>query len=251
MTGQEACPTTANQRLAKHVNRPPGLSGAFCRGLLGQRVLAGAITPRSQCEECLGGHRSQCGGPLGGWKLGNTRVPHAQANLALIPDDLSDEQVLLLADVASTGFSVAENGGVKLGDNIAVFAHGARLMGAAQIIATDSDGDRLRMTRRLGATPTGGHGVDVTIEALGTQETFGNALRVLRPGGTMAIPLDGFMRRLMRLMRLMRLVRLVHTQRIDLTPLLTHVVPLDEIETAYHLSGSRKAGVLKIAIRVS
>src|SRR6476469_572841 len=62
---------------------------------VGQRVLVGAITPCGQCEACLGGHTSQCGGALGGWRLGNTidgaqaeyvRVPFAQANLALIPD---------------------------------------------------------------------------------------------------------------------------------------------------------------------
>src|ERR1051325_7508923 len=74
---------------------------------LGQRVLVGAITPCGQCEPCLSSHRSQCGGLLGGWKLGNTIdgvqaeyfvVPYAQANLTAIPDSLSDESVLLLAD---------------------------------------------------------------------------------------------------------------------------------------------------------
>jgi len=99
----------------------------------GQRVLVGAITPCGQCEPCLDGHTSQCGGALGGWRLGNTidggqaefvRVPFAQANLALIPESLSDEEVLLLADIASTGFSAVESGGVRLGDTVAVFAQG-------------------------------------------------------------------------------------------------------------------------------
>src|ERR1700682_214841 len=69
---------------------------------LGERVLVGAITPCGQCELCLSGYASQCGGPLGGWKFGNTvdgvqaeyaKVPFAQANLAPIPDSLSDEDV--------------------------------------------------------------------------------------------------------------------------------------------------------------
>src|SRR6266567_7387950 len=86
----------------------PGVTGYE----LGQRVLVGAITPCGQCEPCLAGHRSQCGGPLGGWRLGNCvdgvqaeyfRVPFAQANLALVPDSLADEDVILLADIASTG----------------------------------------------------------------------------------------------------------------------------------------------------
>src|ERR1700682_6448349 len=146
----------------------PGVTGYH----VGQRVLVGAITPCGQCEPCLSHHTSQCGGLLGGWKLGNTIdgtqpeyfvVPYAQANLTVIPDGLSDEQVLLLADIASTGFSAAESGKIRLGDIVAVFAQGpiglcatlgARLMGAAQIIAVDTDLHRLVMGLRFGATAT-------------------------------------------------------------------------------------------------
>src|SRR5215475_5994055 len=119
---------------------------------VGDRVLVGAITPCGQCNYCLSGHLSQCGGPIGGWKFGNTingaqaeflLVPNAQANLAKIPDDLSDEQVVLLADIASTGISAAESGEVRIGDTVAVFAQGpiglcatagAKLKGAGLII---------------------------------------------------------------------------------------------------------------------
>ncbi|HVP00051.1 MAG TPA: alcohol dehydrogenase catalytic domain-containing protein [Bryobacteraceae bacterium] len=278
----------------------PGLEGYK----VGQRVLVGAITPCGQCESCLGGHQSQCGGALGGWKLGNTmdgmqaeyvRIPFAQANLALIPDGLSDEQVLLLADVASAGFAAAESGGIRLGDNVAVFAQGpvglcatlgARMMGAAQIIAVDADARRLRMSQHFGATAvvlseaesvreilelTNGLGVDVAIEALGEQQTFENALRCLKPGGTLSsvgvysghvrIPIEAFGAGLADQTivttlcpggkeRLKRLMRLVETRRIDLTPLFTHVFPLEEIGKAYELFGSRRDGVLKVAIRV-
>src|SRR5262249_48952506 len=91
----------------------PGISG--CN--VGDRVLIGAITPCGQCEFCLSGKWSQCGGRLGGWKFGNTidgcqaefvLVPNAQANLARIPDSLADEDVVLLADIASTGISASE-----------------------------------------------------------------------------------------------------------------------------------------------
>ena len=80
----------------------PGVTGYE----VGERVLVGAITPCGQCNYCLGGNLSQCGGAIGGWKFGNTingaqaeyvLVPHAQANLAKIPDELSDDQVILLA----------------------------------------------------------------------------------------------------------------------------------------------------------
>src|SRR6202142_1947035 len=124
---------------------------------VGDRVLVGAITPCGQCNFCLGGNWSQCGGAIGGWKFGNTingaqaeylRVPSAQANLAKIPEELSDEQVVLLADIASTGFSGAESGGVRVGDAVVVFAQGpiglcatagAKLMGAALVIGIDGD----------------------------------------------------------------------------------------------------------------
>ncbi len=271
---------------------------------LGQRVLVGAITPCGQCEPCLAGHTSQCGGPLGGWRFGNTidgvqaeyaRVPFAQANLTPIPDTLGDEDVLLLSDIASTGFSAAESGGVRLGDNVAIFAQGpiglcatlgARLMGAAQIFAIDSDPDRLHLSEHFGASrvflagtdpveeireATGGRGVDVAIEALGIQATFENALRVLKPGGTLSsvgvysghlrIPLDAFGAGLADHTivttlcpggkgRMARLMRLVESERIDLTPLLTHVFSLDGIEKAYDLFGARRDKVLKVAIRV-
>ena len=91
---------------------------------IGQRVLVGAITPCGQCRACLSGDLSQCGHgggyeAIGGWRFGNTidgaqaeylLVPAAQANLTPIPDEVSDEQVVLLADIASTGFSGAESG---------------------------------------------------------------------------------------------------------------------------------------------
>src|SRR5688500_18395951 len=112
----------------------PGISGYG----VGDRVLVGAITPCGQCRACLRGHQAQCGHgggyeASGGWRFGNTingahaeylLVPNAQANLAKIPDELSDEQVVMLADIASTGFAGAESGQVKLGDVVVVFYQG-------------------------------------------------------------------------------------------------------------------------------
>ena len=272
---------------------------------LGQRVLVGAITPCGQCEPCLSGRASQCMTALGGWRLGNTidgvqaeyaRIPFAQANLAVIPDELSDEDVLLLSDIASTGFAAAERGRVHLGDTVAVFAQGpiglcatlgAHLMGASAIIAIDTDVHRLRVSKAFGATTllltnedvvprirelTQGKGVNVAIEALGEQTTFENALRVLQPGGILSsvgvysghlrIPIEAFGAGLADQTivttlcpggkaRMQRLMRLVKTGRIDLTRLLTHVFPLDQIDKAYELFASRREQVLKIAIRVS
>jgi alcohol dehydrogenase len=211
---------------------------------VGQRVVMGAITPCGQCHGCLEGDPAQCGSTsergfaraLGGWKFGNTidgcqaeyvRVPAAQANLTPVPDELTDEQVLMCPDIMSTGFGGAERGRIRIGDTVVVFAQGpiglcatagAKLMGATQIIAVDGIRERLEMSRRLGADltidyhttdpvaavmeATDGRGADVAIEALGTQGTFESALRVLRPGGVLSslgvysgkltMPLDAF-----------------------------------------------------------
>ncbi|WP_437207202.1 NAD(P)-dependent alcohol dehydrogenase [Planctomicrobium sp. SH664] len=188
---------------------------------IGQRVIAGAITPCGHCLSCLGGQHSQCGGKaMGGWRLGNTidgcqaeyvLIPDAMVNLAPIPDTLTDEQVLMCPDIMSTGFSGAEAGKVRIGDSVVVFAQGpiglcatlgSRLSGATTIYTVDSIEKRLTISRQLGADTvinfqnedpvnvirevTNGRGVDVAIESLGTQQTFESCLRALRPGGTLS-----------------------------------------------------------------
>ncbi|MDB5895553.1 MAG: alcohol dehydrogenase [Rhodoferax sp.] len=202
--------------------------GSSVRGYReGQRVIAGAITPSGWSNACLCGVCSQDGADtasgwkaMGGWKFGNTidgaqaeylLVPDAMANLAPVPDTLTDEQVLMCPDIMSTGFSGAESGSVRIGDTVAVFAQGpiglcatagAKLSGASRIIAVDRLPGRLEIARRMGADHvidsrevdpvaeimrlTDGRGVDVAIEALGLQATFEASLRVLRPGGTLS-----------------------------------------------------------------
>ncbi|NHN75819.1 NAD(P)-dependent alcohol dehydrogenase [Azotobacter chroococcum] len=193
----------------------------------GQRVIAGAICPSFTSYACQDGYPSQDGGcachgykPMGGWRFGNSidgtqaeyvLVPDAQANLAPVPDGLSDEEVLMCPDIMSTGFAGAEAANIRIGDIVAVFAQGpiglcatagARLRGAGTIIAIDGVDERLEIARRLGADVTlnfrkvdvvdeilkltGGRGVDASIEALGLQSTFESALRVLKPGGTLS-----------------------------------------------------------------
>jgi threonine dehydrogenase-like Zn-dependent dehydrogenase len=274
---------------------------------IGDRVLVGAITPCGQCRACLSAQWSQCGHgegveAIGGWRFGNTingaqaeylLVPNAQGNLAKIPDELTDEQVVLLADIASTGFSGAESANIRIGDTVVVFAQGpiglcatagASLMGASYIIAVDGDPVRMKMAKRMGADIvldpkqcdviaevkrlTRG-GTDVAIEALGLQETFENSLRCLRPGGTLSslgvysgklqVPYDAFAAgigdyKIVTTLcpggkeRMRRLMSMVQSQRFDPTPLLTHKFSLDQIVDAYDLFGSRRDGVLKVAI---
>jgi threonine dehydrogenase-like Zn-dependent dehydrogenase len=271
----------------------------------GERVIAGAITPCGQCEFCLLGNHSQCGGrALGGWQFGNTidgcqaeyvLVPNAMANLAKVPAGLSDEEVLMCPDIMSTGFGGAENGNIRIGDTVAIFAQGpiglcatagAKLRKASTIVTIDSLENRLAISKKMGADftinflekdpvaaildLTQGRGVDVAIEALGTQGTFEACLKVLRPGGylsslgvysgTLSLPLDAFAaglgdHHLVTTLcpggkeRMRRLVSIVASKRVDLTPMVTHWFSLEDIEKAYDLFSHQREGVLKIAIK--
>jgi alcohol dehydrogenase len=240
---------------------------------------------------------------IGGWKFGNTIdgcqaeyvcVPDAMANLAPVADDVTDEQVLMCPDIMSTGFAGAETGEIKIGDTVAVFAQGpiglcatagAKLMGATTIIVVDTVPARLEMAKRMGAdivvdfkkeNPvdaimrlTDGRGVDVAIEALGTQLTFENALRVIRPGGVLSslgvyssdlkIPLDAFAAGLGNKSirttlcpggkeRMRRMLNVISSGRVDLGGLVTHRFKLEQIEEAYDLFANQRDGVLKVAI---
>ena len=131
--------------------------------------------------------------------------------------------------------------------------------------STSSSDDPVEEIMRL----TDGRGVDVAIEALGTQETFEAALRVLRPGGTLSslgvystdlrIPLDAFAaglgdHKIVTTLcpggkeRMRRLMDVVASGRVDLRPLVTHRFKLDRIEEAYELFAHQRDGVLKVAI---
>src|SRR5262249_7355198 len=256
-----------------------------------------------QCFYCLNGSHSQCGGGIGGWRFGNTingawaeylLVPDARANLAPIPDALSDEDVMLCPDIFSTGLSGAESGHIRVGGAVAIFAQGpiglcatlgAKLKGAALIIALDLSEQRLAVARELGANVTidikdgdptsaikrltDGRGVDVAIEALGRQETFENALRAIRPGGTLSslgvysgklvAPYEAFYaglgdQKIVTTLcpggkeRMRRLMAMIQSRRVDLTPLITHQYALDDIEEAFHLFSHQRDGVLKVAL---
>ena len=136
---------------------------------ISQRVLVSAVTPCGQCFFCLDGKTSQCGGkPMGAWLFGTTidgahaeylRVPFAMSNLTPIPEDLTDEQVLMCPDVLSTGIGGAETANIKIGDTVAVFAQGpigmcaavgARLCGASLVLGVDSNPNRIAMAKMLG-----------------------------------------------------------------------------------------------------
>ena len=188
---------------------------------VGDRVLVPAITRCGRCEYCQRSMPSHCQTVGGiGWIFGHlidgtqaesVRVPYADTSLYHLPEGVSDEKAIFLADSLPTGYEVGVlAGGVRPGDTIAVVGAGAvglsailttGLWGAARVIAVDSNKFRLEKAVDFGATDTvevgpntvadvlaltDGLGVDVAIEAVGYPETLLSTAAMVRPGGTVA-----------------------------------------------------------------
>jgi alcohol dehydrogenase len=196
--------------------------GSAVKGFsVGDRVLVPAITKCGRCEYCQRGIPSHCQTVGGiGWIFGHlidgtqaesVRVPYADTSLYIVPEDVTDEQAIFLADSLPTGYEVGVLAGqVRPGDTVAVIGAGAvglaailttGLWGASKVIAVDSNKFRLGKALEFGATDvvevnprtvadiialTDGLGVDVSIEAVGYPETLLTAASVVRPGGRIA-----------------------------------------------------------------
>jgi threonine dehydrogenase-like Zn-dependent dehydrogenase len=277
-------------------------AAAAGRFKIGQRVAVNAITPCYACDNCQRGFSSQCGGMLGGWKFANVKdgsmaeyfhVNDALANLAPIPDDLTDEQAAYCCDMLSTGFIAAEQGDIPLGGSVAVFGEGpigmmatvgARLCGAGLVIGVESKANRIAMARTFGADAivdysrenpveaikrlTGGQGVDVAIEALGSAATFAACVSATRPGGTISnvgyhgdgdtVPIPrldwgvGMSDKTIRTAlcpggteRMARLMRLIQSKRVDPLPMTTHRFKFADIEKAFRMMRTKEDGMIK------
>lgn len=187
----------------------------------GDRVIAAFYVACGHCRQCRRGWWAQCEtrmifghgtyfGGLGGAQAEYLLVPHADVNLAVIPDGVEDEQAILVGDVLATGMFAAERGGIQPGDTVAVIGAGpvglsaimcAELFGPARVFAVDMVGDRLEMAADLGALPldsrsvspqveiqrhTGGLGADVVLECVGRMEAIQTAIDCARGGGTVS-----------------------------------------------------------------
>jgi alcohol dehydrogenase len=186
----------------------------------GDRVLISCITVCGTCRFCREGRYGQCLGG-GGWVLGHridgvhadyVRVPYAERSTCPVPRGVSDEAVLMLADLLPTAFEVGvRNGRVSLGDVVVVVGTGpvglaavvtARLFTPCLVIAVDRRDSRLDAAKQFGADivvnnertdpvevvheHTDGLGAEVAIEAVGAPETFELCTRLVRPGGRVA-----------------------------------------------------------------
>ncbi len=186
----------------------------------GDRVLVSCISVCGTCRYCREGHYGQCRGG-GGWVLGHTfdgtqadfvRVPFADTSTYRLPDGVSDEDALMLADILPTGYEVGVlRAGVSPGDVVAVVGTGpvglaaimsARLFSPSHVVAIDHADLRLEAAKQFGAditvnnavtdplavvrSLTDGLGADVAIEAVGQPETFELAVNLARPGARIA-----------------------------------------------------------------
>lgn len=185
----------------------------------GDRVLISCITSCARCRFCREARYSLCSGG-GSWILGHlidgvqaeyVRVPFADTSTYKLPDSVSDEDALLLADILPTSYEIGVlNGRVSPGDVVVVVGAGpvglaamttARLFGPRQVIAVDPAAQRREAALRHGAdvafSPeedvkakvlelTEGLGADVTIEAVGVPATFEQCAELVRPGGHIA-----------------------------------------------------------------
>ncbi len=190
----------------------------------GDRVLVSCISACGTCRFCREGRYGQCLG-TGGWILGHkidgtqaeyVRVPFVDTSTYRIPGGVTDEEILMLADILPTGYEVGVlNGNVRPGDLVAVVGAGpvglaaitgAQLFSPSHIVAIDVSDARLEAAKRFGADVivnnsredplrvirdltgdlAGRLGADVSIEAVGVPDTFELAVKLVRPGGRIA-----------------------------------------------------------------
>jgi alcohol dehydrogenase len=186
----------------------------------GDRVLVSCISACGKCRFCRESRFGQCLNG-GGWILGHNidgtqaekvRVPFVDTSAYPVPDGITDDEFLMLADILPTAYEVGVlNGGVSPGDVVAIVGAGpiglsaitgAHLFSPSHVIAIDLADSRLEAAKQFGAdvtvnnsredpleiimSLTDGLGADVAIEAVGMPATFELAATLIRPGGHVA-----------------------------------------------------------------
>ncbi|HEY8728092.1 MAG TPA: zinc-dependent alcohol dehydrogenase family protein [Acidothermaceae bacterium] len=215
-------PAMVDGRIIGHeaVGTVDAIGSAVKNVKVGDRVLVSCVSACGACRFCREGRYGQCLGG-GGWILGNeidgtqaeyVRVPFADNSTYLVPAGVSDEEMLMLADILPTAYEVGVlNGQVRPGDVVAVVGAGpiglsaitaARLFSPSLVVAIDLAAARLDAAKVFGADVTvnngeqdpvavvrdltAGLGADVVIEAVGIPATFELAAELVRPVGHVA-----------------------------------------------------------------
>jgi threonine dehydrogenase-like Zn-dependent dehydrogenase len=274
----------------------------------GDKVIVPAITPNWSAVESQAGYSVHCDGMLGGWKFSNSKdgvfaeffhVNDADGNLALLPADVAPETATMLSDMVPTGLHGSELAGVEYGDTVCVIGigpvglmgvAGAVLKGASYVYAVGSRPICAQVAKEYGATEiinykngsileqimdkTKGKGVDKIIIAGGDVDTMDEAVKMLKPGGTIGninylgsgdyikIPrvewgcgmahktiVGGLMPG--GRLRMEKLVSLLQTGRLDPSKLITHRFEgLDKIEPALLLMKDKPKDLIKPVVTI-
>jgi alcohol dehydrogenase len=262
----------------------------------GDHVLMSCVSSCGRCRFCKEGRYGQCLGG-GGWIFGHlidglqaeyARVPFADNSVYKVPEQLSDEQVLFLADILPTSFEVGVlNGMVSPGDVVAIVAAilTARLYTPGKIVALDLADSRLESAKRFGADVvinngredaiaqvmelTDGLGADVAFEAVGVPESFELCAELIRPGGRVAnigvhgkpatLHLEKLWIRdvtittgLVDTFSIPQLMRLIASGRLDPSLFATHRFALGETMSAYDtFADAASTNALKVVLQAS
>jgi threonine dehydrogenase-like Zn-dependent dehydrogenase len=281
----------------------------------GDRVLAAVCVSCGECVYCREGMRSSCvkmsmfgwaprlwgyGGDVQGGQSQFARVPLADANLIKIPESLSapehETRLLPLIDVMSTGWHGLVAGRVQAGHNVVVIGdgavglsavHGARAMGAENIICLGHHPDRLAAAEKLGATVIGtsrdtdelkelvmantdGQGAHTVVDTISGTASMATAHATVRAGGSIAcLGMDHFMGKTPEVnwfdqflrnitvtgglvhgpAYLPELLRLSENGTIDPSPMISHTLPMEEAPSGYRMMAERAEGVIKVAVQ--
>ena len=266
----------------------------------GDRVIGPPAPYCGKCEPCKNGYVSHCAnggihgagitrGDIPGVHAEYTCVPHADSCLLKVPDNLTDEQVIFVSDIASTGYTGIEHSGLKEGETIVIFGCGpvgmatiltAKLHNPDKIIVVEKSETRLKKALKIGATHaistdedvlkniaeyTNNKGADVVIDAAGLDITINQGIDCLGIGGRMFLvgipkkPINiqsnnfykniTFSMGLGDLKNISGLLNQVNEGNLDLTPLISHTMPLDDIESAIDLVQNKPDEVVKVIIK--
>jgi 2-desacetyl-2-hydroxyethyl bacteriochlorophyllide A dehydrogenase len=258
----------------------------------GDRVVNASMISDGTCPACRAGRITQCEGRslfgysgvyprLDGGQAELVRVPHADRALQTLPDDVSDEAAVFLADILPTGQAAVVRAGVAEGDAVVVLGCGpVGLMAilcargvAGPLLAIDGVPARRELAESLGAeavapeaaaevvaAATGGLGADVVIEAAGSPSGLDASLRLARGRGVVSVvgahfepdfPLDnGLMFERELTLRFSigdptadgpLLLDRIANGELDPTPIITHRMPLSEAAEAYRLFDAHEA----------
>jgi alcohol dehydrogenase len=264
----------------------------------GQRVVNTSMISDGTCRSCLAGRVTQCEGRslfgysgvyprLDGGQAELVRVPQADRTLRVLPDEVSDEAAVFLADILPTGYGAVVRGGVSRGDTVVVVGCGpVGLMAvlcavglAERVLAVDGVPTRRELAERLGAEAheperaadavaeaTGGLGADVVIEAAGSPGGLDASLKLARGRGVVSVvgahfepdyPLDNalmFERELTLRFSIgdptadgALLLARLASRELDPSAIVTHRLPLADAAEAYRLFDSREATKVVLA----